>query len=435
MNANVQQALSKKFEASRLVFWNDVKCQLRNDYEKLELDGVEKIELKSNEFGVKHRILRKAPEQKFLLYREGPRFADLENWLLDVELSYAEGEFRTDQVSIWLTELGLNHMHAEVVEAHADFCKSGKRIASLKQLLKPDESAGSIRLKMLAVCAGSEARIDSILEHLLQELSNEKDTKFKLIERSELTAFLWEQLDRHYGYNSAAPGMRDFVIELFKSCFAMGTEGTVKLNSDALVFLKRWKDSRKFESSFETLSTQCADVLGIEATIAKRDFRDLIELDYFRLVDQKGVSYEKLFVDYLKGAKQITITDSYIRLFYQTRNLMELLELIVRHKAADDEITVDLLTTEDEFRGDQQRESFDKIQESCEAAGIKFNWKFDSEGTIHARHIVTDTGWKISLDRGLDIFQPYEMNDAFTLANRLQEQRQCKAFEVTYIKA
>ena len=151
--------------------------------------------------------------------------------------------------------------------------------------------------------------------------------------------------------------------------------------------------------------------------------------------NQKGVSYEKLFADYLKGAKQISITDSYIRLFYQTRNLMELLELVVRQKAADDEITVDLLTTEDEFKGDQQRESFDKIKESCEAAGIKFNWKFDSEGTIHARHIVTDTGWKISLDRGLDIFQHYDMNDTFTLANRLQEQRQCKAFEVTYIKS
>jgi len=151
--------------------------------------------------------------------------------------------------------------------------------------------------------------------------------------------------------------------------------------------------------------------------------------------NQKGVTYEKLFAEYLKGAKQITITDSYIRLFYQTRNLMELLELVVRHKAADDEITVDLLTTEDEFRGDQQRESFDKIKGSCEAAGIKFNWKFDSEGTIHARHIVTDTGWKISLDRGLDIFQHYDMNDTFTLANRLQEQRQCKAFEVTYIKS
>jgi len=38
------------------------------------------------------------------------------------------------------------------------------------------------------------------------------------------------------------------------------------------------------------------------------------------------------------------------------------------------------------------------------------------------------------LDRGLDIFQQYDMNDAFQLTNRLQSQRPCKAFEVTYIR-
>ena len=290
MNANVQQALSKKFEASRIVFWNDVKCELRSDFEALELDGVEKIELQSNEFGVKYRILREAPEQKFLLYREGPPPVDLENWLLDVELGYGEGEFRTDQVAIWLTELGLNYQHVDVIEAHADFFNSSKRLTALKPLLKAEDSPGVIRLKLLAVCAGSEPRIDSVLENLLQELANEKDGKIKVIERSGLGTFLWEQLDHHYGYSSAAPGVRDFVIELFKSCFAMGSEGSIKLNSDAQVFFRRWKDSRKFERSFEALSAQCAEVLGIEAAIAKRDFRDLIELDYFRLIDQKIIA-------------------------------------------------------------------------------------------------------------------------------------------------
>lgn len=47
---------------------------------------------------------------------------------------------------------------------------------------------------------------------------------------------------------------------------------------------------------------------------------------------------------------------------------------------------------------------------------------------------MTDTGWKISLDRGLDVFQPYEMNNAFSFANRLQEFRSAKAFEVTYMR-
>lgn len=61
-------------------------------------------------------------------------------------------------------------------------------------------------------------------------------------------------------------------------------------------------------------------------------------------------------------------------------------------------------------------------------------WEFDGSGNIHARHIVTDTGGKILLDRGLDIFQRYEMNDAFAMENRGQEQRTVKAFEVTYLR-
>ena len=40
-----------------------------------------------------------------------------------------------------------------------------------------------------------------------------------------------------------------------------------------------------------------------------------------------------LFGPYLKGANAIVVTDPYIRLFYQVRNLMELLETIARHKA------------------------------------------------------------------------------------------------------
>jgi ATP-dependent Lon protease len=39
--------------------------------------------------------------------------------------------------------------------------------------------------------------------------------------------------------------------------------------------------------------------------------------------NQKGVTYDKLFSDYIKGAESIVITDPYLRIFFQLRNLME----------------------------------------------------------------------------------------------------------------
>ena len=288
MNDRIAQALTKLFDRHRIVFWYDAKQELRDDFEALSLPGVEKLALTNNEYGIKYRLLREQPEQKFLLYREGPQPNDLDNWLLDVQL--AHGEFRTDQVAIWLSELELGLGFTDVVQAHVEFYQAIKRKDALKQLLKVDDTSGQIRLKMLAVCTGSEPRMDAVVENLLQELADGRDEKIKLVGRCSLVGFLWEQMARCYGYKSDEPGIRDFAIELFKSCFAMGTGDQAKLTADALVFLKRWKDSRQFEGGFEILSGECAEVLGIEQDLAKRDFRELIELDYCRLIDQKIIS-------------------------------------------------------------------------------------------------------------------------------------------------
>ncbi|NTV46494.1 MAG: BREX-1 system phosphatase PglZ type A, partial [Chlorobiales bacterium] len=288
MKDRITQALTKLFDRHRIVFWYDTKKELRNDFDELSMSGVEKLEISNNEFGLKFRILRAEPERKFLLYHEGPRPDDLDNWLLDVQL--ANGEFRTDQLAIWLSEMELGPEFSEVVQAHTEFFQAQKRREALKKLLAKDDTTGQIRMKMLAVCTGAEPRMDNVLENLLLELSEERDEKIRLIERCRLDGFLWEQMSRWYAYRSDEPGVRDFVIELFKSCYAMSTEGPVRLNGDALVFLKRWKDSRSFASSFEALSGECADVLGIEQDLAKRDFRELIDLDYFRLIDKKIVS-------------------------------------------------------------------------------------------------------------------------------------------------
>lgn len=150
--------------------------------------------------------------------------------------------------------------------------------------------------------------------------------------------------------------------------------------------------------------------------------------------NQKGVTYNSLFGAYLKGATKITITDPYIRIFFQVRNLMELVETIIVNKSLEEAVNLHLITIADDREPERQLEYFEQIQLSAQTAGVKFTWEFDTTETIHARSIVTDTGWKISLDRGLDIYQQYAMNDTFSLENRLQQYRSCKGFEITYIR-
>ena len=149
-NRKIQQALTNLFTKQRIVFWYDDQLEFRSEFAGLDLPSVEKIELSNNEFGVKHRVLRDQPEQKFLLYREGSEPERLDNWLLDVQL--ASGQiFRTDQSALWLAELELGPECYERIKQHNYFFEGAKRLEALKKLLEQGDNGDVLLRKMVAV--------------------------------------------------------------------------------------------------------------------------------------------------------------------------------------------------------------------------------------------------------------------------------------------
>jgi ATP-dependent Lon protease len=150
---------------------------------------------------------------------------------------------------------------------------------------------------------------------------------------------------------------------------------------------------------------------------------------------ETGVSYEKLFGPYIVDATEIQIQDPYIQKFVQTKNLSEFIEMIIRLKDPESEVKVTLLTKKEDVSDSKQEERLDTIIREAAALGVNFDYSFDSTNTIHSRFIKTNNGWEISLDRGLDIFQIYNLTDQNSFAIRLQEARKCKTFEVTYLRA
>ncbi|MBE2993761.1 BREX system Lon protease-like protein BrxL [Sphingomonas sp. CFBP 13603] len=151
--------------------------------------------------------------------------------------------------------------------------------------------------------------------------------------------------------------------------------------------------------------------------------------------NRKGISFDKIFGPWTDGAKRIIITDPYIRKFHQARNVMELVEMLIRRKQPEDQVAVHLVTASSDGNIQEQRECLDGITEACTGTGVDFTWALDGSGTIHARDITTDTGWKMVLDRGLDIFQPTprKMN-GFSLGERMQEHRMIRGLYVTYVE-
>jgi ATP-dependent Lon protease len=151
---------------------------------------------------------------------------------------------------------------------------------------------------------------------------------------------------------------------------------------------------------------------------------------------QRGVSYDALLVPYLTGASQITVVDPYVRMFHQARNLMELVEGIARGKDPADEVSFKLVTVENQEGPEKLQKQFEyllQIEQSAAVLGIVLDVEFAEPQAIHDRSISTDTGWKILLGRGLDIFQ--RLSDSpFDLATKYQKYRELKAFGITYLR-
>ena len=147
----------------------------------------------------------------------------------------------------------------------------------------------------------------------------------------------------------------------------------------------------------------------------------------------KGWSYRRLFGEYLRGAREITIRDPYVRVFFQARNVMEFLKMVHDLVPEGDEVAVRLITHADAESAEKQEEFLNQIAAGFAGSRISFSWEIEASPNFHARSIATDTGWKISIDRGLDLFQKFETGP-FSVEQAVQEARMARGAEITYLR-
>lgn len=166
-----------------------------------------------------------------------------------------------------------------------------------------------------------------------------------------------------------------------------------------------------------------------EEVKSKKSVLNLEEKNVIIHDNQTGVSYKNLFGDYLVGASKVQIVDPYIRLPFQAKNLIEFCQVLADIKTPDTDIDLHVITWNKDECIPDVIDWFLEIQDSIAPLGINFTWTFED---YHDRNITTDTGWKIKLGRGLDIFEKVE--GFFNTANVVQELRLCKNCEITYLK-
>ena len=226
----------------------------------------------------------------------------------------------------------------------------------------------------------------------------------------------------NFGYADKTDGWHDVTTleeDEYPEYYSMGRRSSTASTADASAGAHAVDGA-----SGASVSTTAIVAAPVEVRLFEGQ-RDFVE-------NQRGVSYETLLLPYLRGAIEIELHDPYIRMSHQGRNLAELLALIASAKDPADEVTFKLYTTLDDDPNYQQKQlqMLDQIRRGAAQQGLKVKVAKDPGG--HDRWIRTDTGWRINLGRGLDIFQKSD-GGWFDLGTSRQEFRQVRAFGVTYI--
>lgn len=285
----IKKALRRIFDDKdeQIVIWYDDEGGFRERFEALELEGVEKLEIDRNTFWIKHRIYYEAPQNKYLIYTPEPKPSPKENWLLDVALSCYE--FKADESSINIQEMGLDIRLKPVLDRYSKFFRNEKNKSTLNDLIDAHDDDQSLITKMICITSGAKGdTLEDLLYPLFAEMLEEKDTKYKNLQKYDLFEAFWVWIAKEIGYDNAEPSLMGLVIYLLDNRFKLCIKETQSEgNKSASLFVNHWMQHVKYRDTFKALSRQVENELDIKQhQLPKYTAEALMGCDTYEAIEQ-----------------------------------------------------------------------------------------------------------------------------------------------------
>lgn len=303
----ITDALSTAFSSHSIVFWHDadgefsfsVKNLVPEDVDLLYLDDLPAL-------SIKLKLERATPRARFLLYSTKPAPDPAGDWLLDIRLR--SKSFHADNASILLEDLGLTSQQLRAhLKERAKFLKSRDRVDRLKRWVVPNDAAGDLDRKMIAVLAKAEQPdLSGVLLRLFSALVQDgvanPDAEPKAwsdIVANDLTDSFWTLVEQEMGYRDAAPTLRDLLFRILVTDFSRTFSGSCPAQlshfilddkaraANASVFVAGWRSHMQHFGSYDALSAKVARELGLTAVIAGLPAESLAESMTFEEVERR----------------------------------------------------------------------------------------------------------------------------------------------------
>ncbi|RWI14536.1 MAG: BREX-1 system phosphatase PglZ type A [Mesorhizobium sp.] len=300
IKSNLERLFAK---GSQIVFWRDEDGEFEEMLPSLDLEGVAILRLDEEPaLLVKSQIDLRDGGRPFLLYEKGLLPDPEADWLLDVRL-YAE-PFAADRSTMILRELGLLQQSLrDHIAARGKFFASKERLARVGRFIDPDDNAEAIdRAIMATLLRIEQTDIFAIVRGLLHSLSpadlEAPPAVWEEFDKYGLIPPFWQMMEQTFGYRDDDPALKKLLMRLLVTDFARGVNnsGGVKALghltlpksgvASAVVCMGQWRDSARFHTSFDALSSVVAELLKLSDHLHGLDIEELRDARTFLLVEK-----------------------------------------------------------------------------------------------------------------------------------------------------
>ena len=229
-----------KYYKRRIIFWKDEEREFEDLAPTVSIDGVKVVVLTStNNFAVKRLLTEEDQESNYLVYCP-MSYPEEEDWLLPIEL-YSE-EFRADQLSMWLDEMGIEATASmrKAARGYRDFLKTKGHRTKVAGMARRIKTPSHFQLAVMAVLCGlSEPQPDQIIRTVLSAGLDERENQIydSLVRYGAKDAF-WAMVNQGTGYQMiAGEDGQENNLERF-ACHLLLTASTRTLRSESLAGLE-----------------------------------------------------------------------------------------------------------------------------------------------------------------------------------------------------
>lgn len=280
----------------KIIFWYDPKKEYESTIDKLELDNTEIIKYDKNSFWIRYHIEREELSKNIIIYFPFDRRNNLDNDLLDLEVSNSDLIFNPDMVNIKLRSLGLKNEFRPLIIKYEKFFANNKRLIEFKNF-DIEKNVNNFDLIVTSVLL----KIKTINEdEILKEIINSyyfNENKYEELFKFGNIEFILGLINNYFGSGvTDYKELSNLYEEIIISYFSYNTKGIInskmiKKETNNYVFVNNLMRDKNTKECFELISRQVEKKYKISELLTKVETSTYMNNDAFEVLDKNILTY------------------------------------------------------------------------------------------------------------------------------------------------